>query len=110
DGLRDRAAPLLQAHPRQTHLPDESDPPSLRAQGLGRGHRRGAILAGRRPARRRGDRTVLFRMADALMPAAEHSRHDDLDDLTGWNADCRGLRVAVLGLGVTGFAAADTLA
>ena len=34
----------------------------------------------------------------------------DLDGLTSWNADWRGLRVAVLGLGVTGFAAADTLA
>jgi UDP-N-acetylmuramoylalanine--D-glutamate ligase len=34
----------------------------------------------------------------------------DLDALTSWNADWSGLRVAVLGLGVTGFAAADTLA
>jgi UDP-N-acetylmuramoylalanine--D-glutamate ligase len=33
-----------------------------------------------------------------------------LDSLTSWHADWRGLRVAVLGLGVTGFAAADTLA
>ena len=33
-----------------------------------------------------------------------------LDELTSWHADWRGLRVAVLGLGVTGFAAADTLA
>jgi UDP-N-acetylmuramoylalanine--D-glutamate ligase len=33
----------------------------------------------------------------------------DLDSLTSWNADWRGLRVAVFGLGVTGFAAADTL-
>jgi UDP-N-acetylmuramoylalanine--D-glutamate ligase len=32
-----------------------------------------------------------------------------LDELTSWHADWRGLRVAVLGLGVTGFAAADTL-
>jgi UDP-N-acetylmuramoylalanine--D-glutamate ligase len=31
------------------------------------------------------------------------------DDLTSWNADWAGLRVAVLGLGVTGFAVADTL-
>ena len=29
--------------------------------------------------------------------------------LTSWNADWRGLRVAVLGLGVTGFSVADTL-
>ena len=34
----------------------------------------------------------------------------DLDSLRSWNADWRGLRVAVFGLGVTGFAAADTLA
>lgn len=34
----------------------------------------------------------------------------DLATLTSWNADWRGLRVGVLGLGVTGFAAADTLA
>ena len=33
-----------------------------------------------------------------------------LAELTSWHADWRGLRVAVLGLGVTGFAAADTLA
>jgi len=33
-----------------------------------------------------------------------------LDDLTSWHADWAGLRVAVLGLGSTGFAVADTLA
>lgn len=33
-----------------------------------------------------------------------------LDTLTSWHADWSTLRVAVLGLGVTGFAAADTLA
>ncbi|WP_425846760.1 UDP-N-acetylmuramoyl-L-alanine--D-glutamate ligase [Agrococcus sp. TSP3-2-1] len=33
-----------------------------------------------------------------------------LDELTSWHADWKGLRVAVLGLGVTGFAAVDTLA
>jgi UDP-N-acetylmuramoylalanine--D-glutamate ligase len=33
-----------------------------------------------------------------------------LDNLTSWRADWAGLRVVVLGLGVTGFAAADTLA
>lgn len=32
-----------------------------------------------------------------------------LDTLTSWNADWAGLRVAVLGLGVTGFSVADTL-
>lgn len=34
----------------------------------------------------------------------------ELDALTSWHADWSGLRVCVLGLGVTGFAAADTLA
>lgn len=34
----------------------------------------------------------------------------DLSALTSWHANWRGLRVAILGLGVTGFAAADTLA
>lgn len=34
----------------------------------------------------------------------------DLSALTSWNADWRDLRVAVLGAGVSGFAAADTLA
>ena len=33
----------------------------------------------------------------------------DLDSLTSWHADWRSLRVAVLGLGVTGFSVADTL-
>lgn len=33
-----------------------------------------------------------------------------IDALTSWHADWRGLRVAVLGSGVTGFAVADTLA
>jgi len=45
-------------------------------------------------------------MAAELMatPAAER-----LAGLTSWHADWSGLRVAVLGLGVTGFAVADTL-
>jgi|GEM_PF-3942 len=34
----------------------------------------------------------------------------NLDALTSWHADWRGLRVAVLGLGVSGFSVADTLA
>lgn len=33
----------------------------------------------------------------------------DLADLTSWHSDWRGLRVAVYGVGVTGFAVADTL-
>lgn len=35
---------------------------------------------------------------------------DRLSALTSWNADWKGLRVAVLGLSVTGFSVADTLA
>ena len=31
------------------------------------------------------------------------------DDLTSWHSDWTGLRVVVLGLGVTGFSVADTL-
>jgi UDP-N-acetylmuramoylalanine--D-glutamate ligase len=42
-------------------------------------------------------------LADEAVTAA-------LDELTSWHADWRGLRVAVLGAGVVGFAAADTLA
>ena len=41
------------------------------------------------------------------MTSDEGSR--DLDALTSWRSDWAGLRVAVLGLGVTGFAVADTL-
>ena len=33
-----------------------------------------------------------------------------LHDLTSWHADWRGLRAVVLGLSVTGFSVADTLA
>ncbi|AWB95328.1 UDP-N-acetylmuramoyl-L-alanine--D-glutamate ligase [Agromyces badenianii] len=44
-------------------------------------------------------------MTDAASPVS-----DRLDSLTSWNADWSGLRVVVLGLGVTGFAVADTLA
>jgi UDP-N-acetylmuramoylalanine--D-glutamate ligase len=33
----------------------------------------------------------------------------DIDSLASWHADWRGLRVVVLGLGVTGFSVADTL-
>jgi UDP-N-acetylmuramoylalanine--D-glutamate ligase len=35
---------------------------------------------------------------------------DDVAGLSGWNADWAGLRVAVLGLGLTGFSVADTFA
>jgi UDP-N-acetylmuramoylalanine--D-glutamate ligase len=45
------------------------------------------------------------------LSAADDTRlAERLAGLTSWNADWRGLRVAVYGLGVTGFAAADTLA
>ncbi|WP_245723750.1 UDP-N-acetylmuramoyl-L-alanine--D-glutamate ligase [Paramicrobacterium humi] len=39
-----------------------------------------------------------------------HAAPSRLDGLTSWHADWSGLRVAVLGLGVTGFSVADTLA
>ncbi|MDH6237223.1 UDP-N-acetylmuramoyl-L-alanine--D-glutamate ligase [Cryobacterium sp. CG_9.6] len=45
-------------------------------------------------------------MSDTDLPGTPVSR---LDGLTSWHADWSHLRVAVLGLGVTGFAAADTL-
>jgi UDP-N-acetylmuramoylalanine--D-glutamate ligase len=41
---------------------------------------------------------------------ADENPMSRLDTLTSWHADWSSLRVAVLGLGVTGFAAADTLA
>jgi UDP-N-acetylmuramoylalanine--D-glutamate ligase len=55
-------------------------------------------------------------MADPLVGAhsynepAETADPGPLDRLTSWHSDWSGLRVAVLGLGMTGFAAADTLA
>ena len=43
-------------------------------------------------------------------PLTVHASADGrLSSLTSWHADWSGLRVAVLGLGVTGFAVADTL-
>lgn len=44
------------------------------------------------------------------MSAGTGSAPRDLDLLQSWHADWSGLRVAVLGLSVTGFSAADTLA
>ena len=44
------------------------------------------------------------------MNATEPQDFKNLADLVSWHADWRGLRVAVLGLGVTGFSVADTLA
>jgi UDP-N-acetylmuramoylalanine--D-glutamate ligase len=54
-------------------------------------------------------------MADRLVPGKHAAGPAPADDarpgaLTSWHSDWSGLRVAVLGLGVTGFAAADTLA
>jgi len=52
-------------------------------------------------------------MAGPLVSDAAHTASPSpsrLDQLTSWHADWTGLRVVVLGLGVTGFAAADTLA
>ena len=46
-------------------------------------------------------------MGEPLTSSPAGSR--DLAALTSWHADWSGLRVAVLGLGVTGFAVADTL-
>src|SRR5690606_32862649 len=55
-------------------------------------------------ALRRGGRRHLLPRVDHEDPLSR------LDDLTSWQADWPGLRVVVLGLGSTGFAAADTLA
>ncbi|WP_448809825.1 UDP-N-acetylmuramoyl-L-alanine--D-glutamate ligase [Agromyces bauzanensis] len=48
-------------------------------------------------------------MAAAVTGSDAAAARARLDTLTSWNAEWRGLRVAVLGLGVTGFAVADTL-
>ena len=45
-----------------------------------------------------------------MSAATERAASDRLDALTSWHADWRGLRVAVFGLGMTGFSVADTLA
>lgn len=44
------------------------------------------------------------------MTHEQDAAHARLDTLTSWHADWRGLRVAVLGLSMTGFSVADTLA
>ena len=44
------------------------------------------------------------------MTDAARATPRDLEALNSWHADWRGARVAVLGLSVTGFSAADTLA
>ncbi|MFD4421512.1 UDP-N-acetylmuramoyl-L-alanine--D-glutamate ligase [Agromyces sp. NPDC058484] len=48
-------------------------------------------------------------MAAELTETDAAAAHARLDTLISWNADWKDLRVAVLGLGVTGFAVADTL-
>src|ERR1700712_4320448 len=42
-------------------------------------------------------------------PETTPSAADRLKELTSWDADWAGLRVVVTGIGVSGFAAADTL-
>ncbi|MDN3311899.1 UDP-N-acetylmuramoyl-L-alanine--D-glutamate ligase [Microbacterium oryzae] len=49
-------------------------------------------------------------MAVEGMTHEQDAAHARLDTLTSWHADWRGLRVAVLGLSMTGFSVADTLA
>ncbi|GAA4197320.1 UDP-N-acetylmuramoyl-L-alanine--D-glutamate ligase [Microbacterium oryzae] len=44
------------------------------------------------------------------MTHEQDAAHARLDTLTSWHADWKGLRVAVLGLSMTGFSVADTLA
>jgi len=48
--------------------------------------------------------------AGATDDAASAGATRDLDELRSWHADWSGLKVAVLGLSMTGFSAADTLA
>ena len=60
------------------------DPPPLRAEGVGRGHDRRALLDHRRPARRGGRRQLLLRMAAELTEpdaAAVAARLDDPHEL-----------------------------
>ncbi|BAS12887.1 UDP-N-acetylmuramoylalanine--D-glutamate ligase [Arthrobacter sp. Hiyo8] len=42
-------------------------------------------------------------------PQTKPSANDRLKDLVSWDSDWKGLRVVVTGIGVSGFAAADTL-
>ncbi len=112
-GLGGAPAHLLQAHARQAHLPDEPAPPPLRAEGLGGGHGRRALLDHRRAARGGGRRHLLPGMDHAVeMTDATSDDGTALarpGSLHSWHDDWTGLRVAVLGLGRTGFSVADTL-
>lgn len=72
-------------------------------EGLGRDNSRRAVLVDFCALRRGRRRAVLPRMGQPIAVR-------DSNELASWYADWRDLRVAVLGLGVTGFAAADTLA
>src|SRR5690606_5634141 len=81
-------------------------PPPLRTARLARVDDRRAVLDHRRPVRHHGRGHALHRMARTRMTEAS-SR---IASLTSWHADWKGLRVAVLGLGATGFSVADTLA
>src|SRR5690606_34926691 len=64
-------------------------------------HDRRALLDHRRALRRLGRRDLLPRMGEPLTAP--------LPQLTSWRADWAGLKVGVLGLGMTGFSVADTL-
>jgi hypothetical protein len=91
--------------PRQAPVPDEPVPPPSRDARLVRDQHRRADVDHRGPAR--GSR------ASASSTSSGSRRHERrsavqksrLDALTSWHADWKGLRVAVLGLSVTGFSA-----
>ena len=114
----DPAGRLLQSHRWQAHVPDGAAAPPLRAEGLGRDHRRDPVLDHHRtlssppgsasstpsgwPERERSERSgrVLSR------PGPEVSAH--LNSL-GRHDSWAGVRAVVAGMGVSGFAAADNL-
>src|SRR5439155_14802296 len=47
--------------------------------------------------------------AVSASPRSKASANDRLKDLVSWDSEWKGLRVVVTGIGVSGFAAADTL-
>src|SRR5690606_16223566 len=91
----------------QARLPDGAAAAPLRAQGLERGHHRGALLDRRRDPRRHRPGDLLPRR-----PAEAHlmtSRQPTVPVLErAWpDLDVGGLRILVTGFGVSGFAIAD---
>src|SRR5690606_35375405 len=68
-------------------------------------HHRGAVLDYRRTLCGGRYRSVLCRMVVATV----NDTQARIDALSSWHHDWSGLRVAVLGLGSTGFSVADTL-